>query len=114
MARKTIGAITLLSAKKYWTCRLSALQAFDAVAIISAHLRVRDTEKGQLQQEVQEECDHSTRSDTLVFGDMVRYSGVARPNSCEQNSNALAAGHGLDTVECQRLSGLNMSIINKP
>lgn len=59
------------------------------------HLRVRNAQERQLQEEVQQEPDHPVRRDALVFGDVVRDAPKGGPYCGEEDGHALSAGCGL-------------------
>lgn len=60
---------------------------------------VGDAQEGQLEEEVKYESAHSSRGDSFAFGNVIWDVGEARPDCGEQNSHALSARCGLDTVK---------------
>lgn len=67
--------------------------------VFRSYLCVWDAQEWQLQEEVQQESNHSTGLDTFVIGDVVGDVCKAWPDGCEQNFHALSSGCGLNT-EC--------------
>lgn len=114
MARKTIGAITLLKAKKYWIlagvskiCNRSVEHQKQA----DSYLSVRNAQEGYLKQEVEHETTHSCRGDALAFRNMVWNIGKTWPNGCKQYGHTLTTSCGLDALygqssEASRDNGL--------
>jgi hypothetical protein len=96
-AKKMIGAITLLKAKKYWTLVVLVTLMLHGV-IAGPYLGVRDAEEGKLKQEVENKATHSTRGDALVEGNVIGNVSKAWPDGCEQNGHALTASGSLDTA----------------
>ena len=46
-------------------------------------LGIGDAQEGKLEQEVEQETNHSRRSDALVFGYVIGNVSEARPDGCE-------------------------------
>lgn len=104
MAKKMIGAMTDLKAKKYWTLtRLVGPASLlrrprpDGGCENIAYLGVGDAQEGNLKQEIEQKADHSSSGDTLVLRDVIGDSGKAGPDGREQDRHTLTTSRGLDT-----------------
>ncbi len=102
-AKKMIGAIKLLRAKKYWTLMvlvksMSRPEGGGARLAAGSYLGVRYAEEGDLKHEVEHKATHSCRGDALASGYSIGDVGKAWPDGCEQDGHALTASCGLDTV----------------
>lgn len=93
-----MGAMTLLKAKKYWTFIMSVNRMKRRSLPGKPYLGVGDAQEWQLEQEIDEKANHSSRRNTLVFGDMIGDILITGPNGCKQDGHALSASRGLDTV----------------
>ena len=62
------------------------------------YLCVWDAQKWQLDQEIDEKANHSSRGDTLVFRNMIGDISITRPDGSEQDCHTLTASRCLDTV----------------
>lgn len=62
------------------------------------YLGVRDTQEGNLKQEVEQKANHSSCGDTLTVWYFVGDVGKAWPDGSEQYGHALTASRGLNTV----------------
>ena len=98
MAKKQIGAMILLKAKKYWTLAELVRSINRGGLIARPYFSIRYAQEGKLKQEVKHKATHSCRGDALVLGYVVGDVGIARPDGCEQDGHALTASRGLDTV----------------
>lgn len=63
------------------------------------NLCVWDTEEWNLQQEIQQETDHPSSSDTFIQWNVIRNVRKAWPDRCEKNGHTLAAGGCLNSVK---------------
>ena len=98
MAKKTIGAITLLRAKKYWTLVVLVGSMIPGGYTAGSYLGVRNAQEGNLEEEVEHKATHSSCGDTFAQRYVVRDIGKAWPDSCEQDDHALTTSRGLDTM----------------